>query len=118
MRSIIKKKNGKVVVGLLVGALILLLLSRVATSFETSKNDPEAPYEEKLEALITSLDGISRAEVMITLDQYGTDKRSPTVRGVSVLCHGRESSEVKLKIVMLASCALGISSDKIFVTFP
>lgn len=118
MRGIFKKKSGKVAVGLLVGALILLLLSTGTASRESSKYDPEAPYEEKLEALIMSLEDISRAEVMITLDQYGTDKRSPTVRGVSVICHGRESAEVKMKIVMLASCALGVSSDKIFVTFP
>jgi len=76
----------------------------------------ESEYEQKLCSLIETLDGVSQVSVMITVDRY-SDNSSPIVRGVSVICHGKQKEELKIKITLLVSTALGISSDKIFVTF-
>ena len=118
MTKLLKKRGNLVLIIVLILSVILLFLSEIGKSVKTSDDlAPESMYEEKIAELLLSLDGINDVEVMVTLDEYGTDKKSPTVRGVSVVCHTRGKEELKMKITLLVSTALGISSDKIFVTF-
>ena len=104
-----------IVVGI---ALVFLLCSEFFQSDEDSAAILfEAQIEEKLVLMIETLDGISKADVLVTLESYEEGKGSPKVRGVAIICHGRVKEETKVKIIMMASTALGVSSDKIFVSW-
>lgn len=83
----------------------------------TAQESEEHNIEEKLKKMIETLDGISRADIIVTLESYENGKSSPRVRGVAIICHGKQKDDVKFKIIMLVSTALGVSSDKIFVSF-
>ena len=118
MKTVQKKR---VLIGALVLlALILLFLAELAskTSASVTKEREEVLLEERLSRLIETLDGVSRADVMVTLDSYGNEKASPSVRGVSVVCHGKKREDIKVKVTVMVATALGITSDKIFVSFP
>lgn len=77
----------------------------------------EERCEEKISILLEQIYGIRKASVLITLDTIPSNKERPHVRGVAIVCNGDETPELCLKIVMLVSSALGITSDKIYVTF-
>ena len=118
MRSVRMSKK-RVFIVVLIAAIGLFLLSEY-TSAQSNANDTatkERELELKLCEMIKNFDGVSDADVIVTLDSYEEGKGSPRVRGVSVICHGKQKDEVKIKIVMMVSTALGISSDKIFVSF-
>ena len=114
-----KKRRKLTIVVIILIALLLLVISEYKnkiTSAATLIKEEEA-LETKISDLIETLDGISSADVMVTMDSYGNGKGSPIVRGVSIVCHGKRREDTKSKIIMLVSTALGISSDKIFVSF-
>ena len=113
----ISKKN--LIILLAIVAVICLVVSERSqnTSSNVEQVSREREIEERLSSMIETLDGVSRADVIVTLDSYESGKSSPKVRGVAIICHGKQKDEIKMKIVMIASTALGISSDKIFVSF-
>lgn len=117
--KVVQKKRVLIAV-LLISALLLLLFSKLGSqnAKTAEKEREEALLEARLSRLIETLDGVSKADVMVTLDSYGNEKASPTVRGVSVVCHGKKREEIKVKVTLMVSTALGVSSDKIFVSFP
>lgn len=104
--------------------LLLLFFSagREGTATAAQENTPEAfelceeRLEERLVALLSEMEGVSDVSVMLTLEDVPKSNQRPRVRGVAIVCRGCEDSNVKLRIVMLASGALGIASDKIFVS--
>lgn len=111
--------NKKHLFCLIVAAIVLLLFSELdfQSSISAANTSKERDLESKIEEMVLTLDGVSDVEVMVTLDSYEEEKRSPYVRGVSIICHGKAREETKIKIIMMISTALGLSSDKIFVTF-
>ncbi len=103
---------------LLIGvSLVFLVLSQASLFGEDSVKREEEILEGKLEEMIESLDGISSCEVMVTLDRYGNEKATGEVRGVSVILRGKKRDDIKVRVVLLCSTALGVTSDKIFVSF-
>lgn len=76
----------------------------------------EKRSEERIEEMLLSLDGVSTVEVLLTVEEAPDRGARPTVRGVSVIYSGADTSEIKLKITMLVGTAFGITSDKIYVT--
>lgn len=76
----------------------------------------EARLEERLVELISQLEGVSQVRVMLTLEDMPKGSERPRVRGVAVVCAGCEDSGTRMRIVMLIAGALGITSDKIFVS--
>ena len=112
-----KKKYVLIVVLICVIGLIFYFSFADTGKSDTFEEGHEEHLEAKLSDMVESLDGISSAEVMVTLDSYEDGEGSPRVRGVAVICHGRNKDDVKIKIVMILSTALGIPSDKIFVSF-
>ncbi len=119
MRKIgnISKKYFIVIIAILaVGLLVFSEFSENETQISTQENE-ENRIEQKLSDMIENLDGISRADVIVTIESYEDGKGSPYVRGVAIICHGKQKDDVKFKIIMMVSTALGVSSDKIFVSF-
>ena len=125
MKKIFLEKGGTYLVIALLAGIFLLLFSG---GFSNEKNTRETGeeyafelcekrYEDRLHMLLTEISGIGDVSVMITLDKVPSAKERPCVRGAAVVCKGTESAEIRLKVVMVCCAALGVSSDKIFVTF-
>lgn len=76
----------------------------------------ESRSEKKIEEMLTALNGVSSAQVLLTVNEAPEKGARPSVRGVSVIYSGSDTSDIKLKITMLVSTAFGITSDKIYVT--
>ena len=95
--------------------------------------------ENKIEAFLLTVDGINKANVIITLDSsnekvYAQNQSTydfltintdgsespvyiteiyPTIRGIAISCTNGESDQVKMKITKLISAYLGISANRI-----
>ena len=111
-----KNRNTVIVISLLLMAVVLIGLSEVALQNDESEREDLA-LEKRLSEMIETLDGVSKAYIMVTLDSVSRNSETVTVRGVSVVCRGKKSESLKITITMLVSTAVGISSDKIFVSF-
>lgn len=120
------KKKGEVLLFLLIVGAILLWISGVFSNTQESKQTSNTPEEfelceqrceERVATLLKQICGVKEASVLITLDELPSLKERPQVRGVAIVCSGEGSPELQLKIVMLVSSALGVTSDKIYVTF-
>ena len=117
------KKN---IVFLLPGLLLLCGLLLLFGNRGDGKED--AGYSEELSSglrkMIDAVNGESGAEVMVTLENeyeavYASSslvsRKSPTVRGIAVICPGGDDPKKQLKIVSLIRAVAGIGSDKISV---
>lgn len=137
-------------VTLAITVLIGICLMALPTSNKETASDDNTEisfYTEKLEKRITDLllkiDGITYANVLITLENTGTNvyaenisKASseyviiknknndsavmlteiyPEIRGVAVVCTNGDDISVKSKITELLSSALGIATNKITI---
>jgi len=124
-KQIFNQKKGYLIILLLAGIILLLASSRFSNTEKTedSNNMPEEfelcekRSEERIASILKQVEGIHDASVMVTLDQIPSNKERPRVRGVAVVCQGEETPDLRLRIVMLVSSALGVTSDKIYVTF-
>ena len=140
------KKNLPVTVLAAIG-LILIIIGGVVGG---SKKMEEQTYtdvgyytsylEDRIGKLCRTVDGISDAEVLLTLDSsteyvYGTDGNAdfiiltgsdgehgvklceiyPKIRGVAVVCTNGDIPRIKEIVVKLLSASLGIPSNKIEV---
>ena len=119
MTKIKKLHKKQILILLALIAIIFLMISEYSeTGIRTDKlEEQENRLEQKLSETIEKLDGVSDVDVIVTIDSYEENSGSPCVRGVSIICYGKQKDELKIKIVMIVSTALGISSDKIFVSF-
>ena len=141
----LNKKSIIILIILTVVGVLLILLGN------TYKKDSETVYEKmdsksytgelekKLESFLLNIDGINKADVIITLDNsseqvYAQNQTTydfltintgngespvyiteiyPIVRGVAISCTNGNSDEVKMKITKLISAYLGISANRI-----
>lgn len=111
-------------IALLAGIFLLFLSGGISMGEKASVSGSPEDFElceqrceERLSSILSEVNGIREVSVMVTLDELPSSKERPRIRGVAVVCKGEETSELRLKIVMLTSSALGVTSDKIFVTF-
>jgi hypothetical protein len=126
----LKKTPGILRMGalLLIGVFLLVYASSGAKKESAdTKNDLEsygALMEERLEALCSQIDGVGRAEVMLTFEsgalaeyrgstQIGTSP--PRVLGVTVLCTGGRDAEIRAELTGMLSALLGIGTSRISV---
>lgn len=126
----LKKTPGMIRMGaVLILGVFLLLLASSGTKKEVAaeQSDLEAygtSMEERLEALCSRVEGVGRAEVMLTFErgaqaeyqgsaQIGT--LPPKVLGVTVLCTGGEDAEVRAELTEMLSALLGIGASRISV---
>ena len=122
MKKLQIEKGSVLLIAALVMGVLLLVFSGGFSSEE--KDDENKDYEllekrceERLKAMIKEIKGTGDVSVLVTLDDISGEKERPHVRGVAVVLSGNESAELRLRVVQLVSCAFGITSDKIFVTF-
>lgn len=135
------KGLGFILLALALGILLVFLSGRSEDSGGSAPEESE-PFsfehyehemEERLEGLISRIDGVSSVSVMVLLDQSyeeisdGTDFSrpveeqtgdtvvAPKVRGVAVVCHGGERTEIRKEIIDLLSSLLGLSTNRIYV---
>lgn len=115
----ISKGSVYLAVALILGLVLICMSGRVeGTVEETEEYEAcERRCEEKLEELLRQVDGVDDADAMVTLDELPSGKTRPQVRGVAVVVRGKSGDGLRYQLVMLISSALGITSDKIFVTF-
>ena len=87
----------------------------------------EQALEERLEKILSEIEGVGAVDVMVTLDtseqnEYGKNAgmllsvTAPRVRGVIVVCDGGDSITVKEKVMNAVSGVFGINSLHISVT--
>lgn len=141
VRNFVRIKGlGFILLALAVGILLVFLSGRDGT--DNKDQDPgetfsferyEHGMEERLEDLISRIDGVSSVSVMVMLDQSyeevggyggfygsaadpeGNTRVAPKVRGIAVICRGGERSETKKEIINLLSSLLGVSTNRIYV---
>ena len=142
---IFKKYKNKIVIGILASLGVVLI---IISSFNATKNNKESDFiydeytkelEKKLEDFLLSIEGIEKAEVIITLDTsseqvYAQNQSTydfltinngsgespvniteiyPTVRGVAIACTNGGNDETRMRLTKLISAYLGISSNRI-----
>ncbi len=113
---------------LLLGVALLLFAGTTKKTQEESDSADLSAYgeamEKRLEALCSQVAGVGRAEVMVTFEsgeqieyrgstQIGTSP--PRVMGVTVLCTGGGSVEVRAAISEMLGALLGIGASRICV---
>ena len=126
-----KKTPGVLRMGavLLLGVALLLFASSSGEKKEalSEQSDLEAygaAMEARLEALCSQVEGVGRAEVMLTFEsgaqaeyqgstQIGT--RPPRVLGVTVLCTGGGDVKIRSELTEMLSSLLGIGAARISV---
>ena len=122
-KQLFSKKGSYLILLLLAGIFLLFISSSFSTTKEESNNPPEEfelcekRCEDRIAAILKQINGIRGVSVMVTLDQIPSNKERPRVRGVAIVCQGEETTDLRLRVVMLVSSALGVTSDKIYVTF-
>lgn len=124
-KQIFNKKRSYLIILLLAGIILLFVSNGLLNTKEKGEtnNTPqefelcEKRCEERVASILRQIVGIRDASVMVTLDQIPSNKERPHVRGVAVVCQGEETPDLRLRVVMLISSALGVTSDKIYVTF-
>lgn len=133
-------RSDKAVKFLIIAGAALILFTVISGTFgennrTSSKNvftateitEYEHLLEQRLTEILSDIDGVGKASVMVTLDtsgrtEYGknTDMlisvTSPTVRGVIVVCDGGENILVREKVVNAVSGVFGINTTRISVS--
>ena len=89
------------------------------------QSEYEEALENKLCAILSEINGIGDVKIMITLDTSEENRfddddelicvRSPSVRGVIVVCDGGDNILVREKVINAVSGAFGISTTRVNV---
>ena len=82
------------------GLVLLLWPSGTAPAADRSE---EATEEARLEALLSAMEGVGQAEVLLSES------------GASVVCQGADSVAVRLDITEAVRCYTGLGADKIVI---
>ena len=126
----LKKTPGLLRMGaLLFIGVFLLIYASSGTKNESAdvQNDLESygtALEARLEALCSQIEGVGRAEVMLTFEsgalseykgstQIGTSP--PKVLGVTVLCTGGGDAEIRAELTGMLSALLGVGASRVSV---
>lgn len=144
----IKNKKGILLLlcGIILGVVLLITdIKEPQTTTSAKENETYTDnytyyLEKKTEEMINKINGVSNANVMITLKNSGeqvfasdsseTNKKHvivddslvcineymPEVEGVAVVCNGGDNAVIKQKITELLCSLLGIYSTHIYIT--
>lgn len=140
-----KKQLVIIICGALLGVLLLLFSSGEKKAEATGSSYDDAGVigygkylEEKIKKLCESVDGASNVQVMVTLEGgfehvYAKDgeyltvgsgssrspvqigDKTPTVRGIGIVCSGAEDPALQKELIELLSAALDLSANRIFI---
>lgn len=132
------KTDRAVKIILIAGAALILLIGLGGLFGKGGSSDDDRSFssaglaeyeqvlEQRLSLILSDIDGVGKASVMVTLDtsgrtEYGKNAdmllsvTAPKVRGVIVVCDGGDSVAVKEKVVDAVSGVFGINSLHISV---
>lgn len=134
-------KTDKAVKAVLIAGAALIIMLALGGLFggKTVKNTDKAVnnaaelekyehgLEERLAAILSDIDGVGKAKVMVTLDTSGRTEygkncdmlisvTAPAVRGVIVVCDGGDSITVREKVTGAVSGVFGINTLHISVS--
>ena len=112
-----------------VGVALVLFSLGGAKEEETEKSSQslaeyKAELEKELESACSSIRGVGRCEVIVTFSRgaentyKGTnliESKPPEVMGVSVICEGADSDEVRAGIVGMMSSLFSIGTNRVSV---
>ncbi len=126
-----KKTPGLARMGLLLVLGVALLLFASSGSKKTEEKSEEGDLsaygealEKRLESLCTQVEGVGRAEVMVTFESGASTEyrgstqiatRPPKVQGVTVLCTGGRATEVRAALTEMLGALLDIGASRICV---
>ncbi|MBO5488792.1 MAG: hypothetical protein J5972_02675 [Eubacterium sp.] len=122
IKDIIKKTGPLKLIALCVcGVLLLFLSSRTESdtaSFsmeeeQTEENQYETRYEKQLETILKQIEGIDKAQVMMTVSQGEDHEYVPN--GVVVVCTGGDQAAVRREVTSVVEALFSIESHKIKV---
>ncbi len=108
-------KSGKlkfIFIILLAGIVLLVLGGKGSgkTQSVQSSLDTETSLEAKIRTLCESVDGVSSANVAVSLDGDGE------VVGIGIVCRGGSDPKIQRELLSLVSAACGVGSNRIFIT--
>ncbi len=132
------RSEKKIKIALISGAVIILMIAFSGLSASQEKKaershfdySEQAQYEEELEKklskVLSEVDGIGSMSIMITLDSSEenvylkdddelTSIRTPSVRGVIVVCDGGDDIIIREKVIKAVAGVFGISTTHISV---
>lgn len=123
--SFLKEKGSKYIIWVLLGILVLVMLIPVGENTKTDTGiETEAvsqgELEEKLKKVLSAMEGVGDAEVMITTKESKTDLFSESdeegeVLGVVVVAEGAGTPKVDAKILDAVEALFGIEVHKISI---
>ena len=90
------------------------------------QSEYEEPLENKLCSILSEINGIGNIKIMITLDSSEENMfddsddelisvKTPSVRGVIVVCDGGDNILIREKVISAVSGAFGISTTRVSV---
>ncbi len=126
LKDLLKGKKMILIIAALAAGLLLLSLVSSDTEDKGEKaasaSEYKAALEDELEELCSSLDGVGRCRVSVSLKQkekshyYGNDGDGEyEVLGVIILCRGAGSASVRAELTKLFTSLYGISSTRIAI---
>jgi hypothetical protein len=83
--------------------------------FDTASGKTEATgddIEQKLASIVSSIEGVGKAKVMIGYENSG---KVPVILGAVIVCQGGNNPRIAEKVMGIATAALGVQSNKIEV---
>lgn len=107
-------KNKKILSPLLLilflAGVLLLILGLILNSRNERTGTDTEKKEAELACFLENSKGVGQAQVRLCLDKEGE------IKGVAVICQGGNDPRVQAEVVRLLSAALGLSTNRIYVS--
>lgn len=123
--SFLKEKGSKYIVFILLGVLVLVLAIPTGTFDDAKQMESEQIIEEgaleaHLSRVLSSMEGVGKVEVMITLEAeesslFGTTSDTGKVNGVVVVAQGAGDAVVETRISDAVKALFSIDAHKISI---
>ncbi len=124
--KIFRDKKGNTVIYLLLTVGVILLVGSSSFNSKAPQKTAEEVFpqdkEQRLERVLSHIDGVGEAEVMISFEKEEDDLlfsqksgEGSGVKGVVIVADGGETAKVREKIIRATKAALGVETHKIEV---
>lgn len=123
--SFLKEKGSKYLIWILLGILVLVMVipvndSKPKENTSISQESSKGELEEKLELVLSSMEGVGKVKVMITVRESASDlfsdaKEEGEVLGVVVVAQGAGNATIDSKIMTAVKALFGIEAHKISI---
>ena len=121
-----KKKIALILILVSIGLMLIAISSIDSTGEVDSSNLSEykEALEKRLEKLCSEVDGVGRCTVMVTFSRGEentykgsqlTESKPPRVLGVTVVCDGGDSAQVKARLSQMLCALFDIGANRVAV---